>query len=116
MLYGFLALLVCQLLGEVVIYTTQLPVPGPVMGMLILLIYLIIKKNTSADLRLVSEGLLKHLAFLFVPAGVGLMVHLDMIAQYWLAILLALLISTFITMLVSAGILKLMNRQSEEEA
>lgn len=107
MLNGFLTLLLCQLFGELLVLATQMPVPGPVVGMVFLLLILIVKKKTPDSVRLVSEGLLRHLALLYVPAGVGLMVHLELISEYWLAILVALLVSTFITLLVTALVFKL---------
>lgn len=112
MLNGFLALLLCQLLGELLVLATGVPVPGPVLGMVLLLLVLIVIKKTPGSVRLVSEGLLRHLALLYVPAGVGLMVHLEMISQYWLAILVALLVSTFVTMLVTALVFRLLGKFS----
>lgn len=110
MLNGFLALLLCQLLGELVVLASGVPVPGPVVGMVLLLLALVVFKRTPKSVRLVSEGLLRHLAFLYVPAGVGLMVHLEMISHYWLAILVALLVSTFVTLLVTVLIFRLLGR------
>lgn len=110
MLNGFLALLLCQLLGELLVLVTGMPVPGPVVGMVLLLLALIVFKRTPDSVRLVSEGLLRHLALLYVPAGVGLMVHLEMISQYWLAILVALFVSTFITMLVTVLVFRLVGK------
>lgn len=110
MLNGFLALLLCQLLGELLVLLTRLPVPGPVVGMVLLLLALFVFKRIPDAVRLVSEGLLRHLALLYVPAGVGLMVHLEMISQYWLAILLALFVSTFVTMLVTALVFRLLGK------
>lgn len=110
MLNGFLTLLLCQLLGELLVMATGLPVPGPVVGMVLLLLVLMSLKRTPDSVRLVSEGLLRHLALLYVPAGVGLMVHLEMISQYWLAILVALLVSTFVTLLVTALVFRLLGK------
>jgi holin-like protein len=110
-LNGFLVLLLCQLLGELLVLASGVPVPGPVVGMVLLLLALIVFKRTPKSVRLVSEGLLRHLAFLYVPAGVGLMVHLEMISHYWLAILVALLVSTFVTLVVTALVFRLLGLQ-----
>jgi holin-like protein len=115
MLNGFLALLLCQLLGELLVLLTGVPVPGPVVGMVLLLLVLVVFKRTPGSVRLVSEGLLRHLALLYVPAGVGLMVHLEMVSQYWLAILVALLVSTFVTLLVTALMFRLLGRFNDPE-
>lgn len=110
MLAGLLLLLVCQLLGEWVVLAFALPVPGPVMGMVLLLLGLILAKRVPGTIRMSAEGLLRHLALLFVPAGVGLMVHAELIAAEWLVILVALVVSTVVTILVTALILKRLTR------
>lgn len=106
MLNGFLILLLCQLVGEVLVLASGIPVPGPVMGMVVLLLVIVIRGKTPESVRLVAEGLLKHLALLYVPAGVGLMVHLELITQSWAVILLALFVSTLITLVVTLWVLK----------
>jgi holin-like protein len=113
MLVGFLVLLFCQLLGELIVIATGWPVPGPVLGMLILLLLLMVLKNTPDAIRHISEGLLKYLAFLYVPAGVGLMVHYKLLEAYWLALTLSLFISTVLALLVTAIIFKLAARLSK---
>jgi holin-like protein len=115
-LNGFLVLLLCQFLGELLVLATHVPVPGPVLGMVLLLLALVAKKRTPDSVRLVSEGLLRHLALLYVPAGVGLMVHLEMISEYWLAILVALLVSSFVTLLVTALVFKLLGKALSDKA
>lgn len=105
MLIGFLILLLFQFAGELIVVVSGLPVPGPVVGMVLLLAGLIAKGDVPDYLRIPSEALLKHLALLFVPAGVGLMTHLGLLQQDWLAILAALIISTALTIVVTALIL-----------
>ncbi len=110
MLIGLLILLLCQLLGEWLVLALALPVPGPVMGMVLMLAGLIVMRRVPEVIRLPSEGLLRHLALLFVPAGVGLTVHAELIAKEWLVIMAALVISTVITILVTALVLKRLTR------
>ncbi|SER14485.1 holin-like protein [Amphritea atlantica] len=105
MLIGFLILLLFQFAGELIVVVSGLPVPGPVVGMVLLLAGLIVKGDVPDYLRIPSEALLKHLALLFVPAGVGLMTHFGLLQQDWLAILTALIISTALTIVVTALIL-----------
>ncbi|WP_428035831.1 CidA/LrgA family protein [Amphritea sp.] len=105
MLIGFLILLLFQFAGELIVVVSGLPVPGPVVGMVLLLLGLIVKGEVPGYLRIPSEALLKHLALLFVPAGVGLMTHFGLLRQDWLAILVALIISTALTIVVTALIL-----------
>lgn len=112
MLTGISILLVCQLTGEVLVRLFALPVPGPVVGMVLLLIGLLVHGSMPRGLRISSEGLLRHLALLYVPAGVGLMVHFGLIAREWIVILAALTISTVLTIAATALTMQwLINRQ-----
>lgn len=112
MLFGFLVLLICQFIGEVVVRYLDLPFPGPVVGMVILLIGLMVSGGVPQGVRQAGEGLLSNLALLFVPAGVGLMVHYQLIAADGLIILTALILSTAITMIVTSLILNKLARKS----
>jgi len=117
MLFGFLVLLVCQFCGEIIVRYLDLPFPSPVVGMVILLVGLMIRGEVPKGIRLASEGLLSYLALLFVPAGVGLMVHYRLIAADGLTILAALILSTAITLLVTGVILNRLakNKITEEQ-
>lgn len=107
MLAALTQLLVFQLLGEVVARWFALPVPGPVLGMLLLFLALALRGGPGAELQATSQNLLQHLSLLFVPAGVGIMVHLNRVADEWLPLLLSLLISTAATLVVTALVMKL---------
>lgn len=98
-------LLACQLAGEVIALTLQLPVPGPVVGMVILFCALMVYGRLPASLAALSGELLGNLSLLFVPAGVGVMLHAQRLADNWLAILLALLLSTAITLAVTGAVM-----------
>lgn len=100
----------CQLAGETLARTLDLPVPGPVVGMVLLFIFLAIKGHVPRDLASVGDGLLKHLSLLFVPAGVGVMLHFRLIGDDWLPIALALIVSTVVTIVVTAWLMAKMNR------
>lgn len=106
MIQGFLILLLCLLLGEGVVFALDAPIPGSVIGMVILLCGLMAVGEVPSNLRLASEGLLKILPLLLVPAGVGLIVHIPLLSQYWLILLLVLFVSTLATMLTVALLLK----------
>ena len=79
-------LLACQLAGEGIVAWTGLPVPGPVLGMLLLLGGMTLRGSVPEGLGRVSDGLLAHLSLLFVPAGVGVMLHLATLRDEWLAV------------------------------
>jgi holin-like protein len=104
-LNGITLLLAYQLVGEVAVRLLGLPIPGPVLGMIMLFATLLIRGSTPEPLNTASSALLSHLSLLFVPAGVGMMVHFDRIAAEWLPITLALFLSTLITMVATAGIM-----------
>jgi len=110
MIAALTQLLVFQLLGEVVARWLALPVPGPVLGMLFLFLALMLRGGPSRQLQETSQNLLQHLSLLFVPAGVGIMVHLNRVADEWLPLLLSLLISTASTLAVTALVMKLFMR------
>lgn len=101
MLLSIALFLLLQLTGEAISYALGLPVPGPVFGMLFLLIGFFISDTLIEKVRLTASVLLAHLALLFVPAGVGIIRHLDRIQSEWIAIAIILVIGTGITMVVT---------------
>lgn len=103
-------LLGCQLVGEALVRLAGLPVPGPVLGMILLFAALSIRGAVPADLARVANGLLAHLSLLFVPAGVGVILHLARIEVEWPAIIVALVVSTWLTLAVGAGTMRLVSR------
>jgi holin-like protein len=104
------ALLICQLLGEVSVLVLELPIPGPVLGMLGLFAVLVLRGGPSEPLEATAIGLLRHLSLLFVPAGVGVMVHAHRLAEEWLAIGVALVGSTVIGLAATALTMQLVIR------
>lgn len=95
-------LLVFQLLGEALVRTLGLPVPGPVLGLALLLPVLAWRPSVLAMVRPTAQTLLQHLSLLFVPAGVGVMLHLQRLGDEALAIGVALVLSTWIGLVVAA--------------
>ncbi|HPE78448.1 MAG: CidA/LrgA family protein [Sedimenticolaceae bacterium] len=104
-LNGITLLLIFQLIGEFGARLLDIPVPGPVIGMLLLFLALAVRRSVPPSLDTASSTLLSHLSLLFVPAGVGMMIHFERITGEWLPIAVALLGSTVITMLASALIM-----------
>ena len=107
MLSALTQLLIFQLAGEVIARGLNLPLPGPVLGMLLLFLALAVRGAPDHELQTTSQNLLQHLSLLFVPAGTGIMVHLHRVADEWVALLLSLLVSTFATLVVTALAMKL---------
>lgn len=92
----------CQLVGELVTRALAIPLPGPVLGMIVLFLLLSIRGSVPEKLSSTADGLLAHLSLLFVPAGVGVMLHFSLLGDDWAAITLALVVSTVLTIVVTA--------------
>lgn len=95
-------LLVLQLVGEVFVRLTQLPVPGALVGLLLLFAGLVWRGRLPTALRDTAKHVLQHLMLLFIPAVAGIMLHFDRIAAEWLPFLLACILGTAITIVVTA--------------
>jgi putative effector of murein hydrolase LrgA (UPF0299 family) len=104
-LKGVLALLGCQLVGEVVVRLFGLEVPGPVVGMLLLLVVLrVARPHPSSALVRGPSLLLGHLQLLFVPAGVGIVVYLETLRRDALPLAAGLWLSWLLGIAVTAGV------------
>jgi holin-like protein len=115
-LNGITLLLFFQLLGEFASRYLKLPVPGPVLGMLLLFLALSLRGQVPASLETASSALLNHLSLLFVPAGVGIMVHFNRMVDEWIPITVTLLLSTIITMLTTAAVMLWLGRLVSHKA
>jgi len=115
MLSALTLILTCQLAGELVTRFFGLPLPGPVAGMALLFALLVIKGSVPQEIGAVSDTLLKNLALLFVPAGVGVMAHFDLLGQEWLPISVALVGSTVATIAVTALVMNRLARPAAAE-
>lgn len=110
----FAVLLGCQLAGEVTTLLLHLPVPGPVVGMVILFCGLMIYGRVPESMGAVTGELLQNLSLLFVPAGVGVMLHAQRLAANWLAIAASLVLSTVLTIAVTGAVMAWTTRQTAE--
>ncbi len=106
MIGALTTLLGCQLAGEVLVRLGGVPVPGPVLGMLLLFVALLFRQQVPKALRTASQGLLDHLSLLFVPAGTGIMLHFARIEAEWLPVIAALVVSTILTVAVTAAVFR----------
>ncbi|WP_251978022.1 CidA/LrgA family protein [Salinicola avicenniae] len=113
LIIGMSLLLGCQFCGEVISRALSLPIPGPVLGMLILLIGLIVRGSVPDSLRTMGEGLLKYLTLLFVPAGVGLIQHFGLISRELGVLAITLVVSTAVTLLVTSQTLHRLTRRGK---
>ena len=112
-------ILLCQLAGEVIVRGLGLPVPGPVVGLMFLLILLLARDRFAVLARgplredgveNASRGLLAHLSLLFVPAGVGVVQKLDLVAAHGIAVAAVLALSVVVTLLVTVATFLLASR------
>ncbi|MBL4918042.1 CidA/LrgA family protein [Szabonella alba] len=103
MLNAILILLGCQLAGEATARSLGLPLPGPVLGLVLLLAGFALFPALPALMRPLASGLLAHLSLLFVPAGVGVIGHLDRLGGQGAVLLAALVVSTGLA--IAAGAL-----------
>jgi holin-like protein len=99
---SFAVLLAFQCLGELIAYVTRVPIPGPVIGMVLFLCLLSASPPLAQRVEYVSRGLLNHLSLLFVPAGVGVMALAGAMKDQLIAISLAIVVSTILSIVVSA--------------
>ena len=109
-LQGFAWLLALQSLGELISHGLNLPFPGPVVGMVLLLLAL----NWSfvrEPVRACAEVLLSHLSLLFVPVGVGVMTHLGLLHEHGWRMLLVIVLSTWAGLVVTALVLRALWRR-----
>lgn len=100
MVAGFSIIFACLFIGEALTRLFQLPVPGNVLGMLVLMASLMLGIVRLEQVKPVADGLLKHLGLFFVPPGVGLLLYGDVLKDSWLPIGLGLTLSTLVVLSV----------------
>lgn len=109
---GYLTLiLLCQLLGEIAARATHLPVPGPVIGMVLLFCWLVLRRDMPSELENVAGFLHRYLPLLFVPAGVGIVTNLDLLARSWIPLAAVIVVGTALTIGVTGVVMQVVNRR-----
>jgi putative effector of murein hydrolase LrgA (UPF0299 family) len=101
-LFAIAALFIMQVLGEVLVRLTSLPLPGPLAGMLLMLAALIFHGRVPAGLRDTCHHVLKHLMLLFIPLVAGIMLHFGPLASEWIPFLLACIGGVALTIVATA--------------
>jgi holin-like protein len=116
LLPAFAILLLFQCLGEGAVFLLGLPVPGPVAGMILLFVSLLLWPSLQTRIETAAGELLRHLSLLFVPAGVGIVAAAGSGSGHWLAIVASLVASTVLTLAVTALVLHKMKPEGEGDA
>lgn len=118
MIEAAILLLLCQLAGESIVRALDVPVPGPVLGAVVMLAFLAIRRRVPDNLGRTSHDLLANFSLLFVPAGAGIILHAARLEAEALALVAALIGSTALTIavvsLVFVGVDKLMGGTGQE--
>lgn len=102
MVPAFALLLVLQLAGELIVQTLALPLPGPLVGMLLLFAFLVARGGVPDGLRQLGDLLLQNMMLLFIPAVAGVMLLFDRVAAEWLPFFVACIGGAAITLTVTA--------------
>lgn len=102
MVHAFALLLVFQLVGEAAVQALGLPLPGPLLGLLMLFAGLLLRGGLPEGLNVAAQALLRHLMLLFIPAVTGVMMYFDRIAREWLPFFASCLTGAALTMVVTA--------------
>jgi holin-like protein len=114
MLRALVVLFTGLFVGNLLNRLTGVPVPGPVIGLLIMLAFLVLGSGPDQPLRQIGHGLLRNMSILFVPAGVGLITQLPALEHDAMAIGIAILVSTALGMAATAGIMHLLAQRGNE--
>lgn len=114
MLAAFTQILLFQLAGEVIARGLGLPVPGPVLGLLLLFAFLLWRGGPGPELQQAAQNLLQHLSLLFIPAGTGILLHIATLEREWLPISVAMVVSTVLAMAVTALLIQLLSPRQRD--
>lgn len=115
MLRAIATLLTFQCFGEGASYLFHLPVPGPVIGMLLLFGFIMLRPQVAAAIEPTALELLRHLSLLFIPAGVGIMVSASRIRGDALAVIVSVAVSTTVAIVVAALVTRALLRRQRRD-
>ncbi|CAA6816139.1 MAG: Antiholin-like protein LrgA [uncultured Campylobacterales bacterium] len=115
MLKGIITLLIFQFLGGCIATLFSLLVPGPVIGMVLLLIFLMIRGSSFKSLDDVVSLHLRYLPLLFIPAAMGVITQVDIISKEFWAILISLVFGTIISLALSSKLMDYLITKKENK-
>lgn len=115
MIHGFLQLLAFQALGELVSKLLLHAIPGPVIGLVLLLGFLGWRRQVPVTIDQVGGAILQHLGLLFIPASVGVVMFWPLLQAHVWAVSLALVSSVVATIAVTGLVLRFLAPVREED-
>lgn len=111
LLRELLIILVVYFAGEILAELTNITVPGSIIGMILLLILLCTKVVKLEMVDTVAKFFLEHLAFFFIPAGVGLLTSINVIKDSWIRLVIVCILTTIITIGATALVVDFMTKE-----
>jgi len=112
---GLIIILLCQFAGELLAYGLGLPIPGTIIGMVLLLLGLMLSQPCRQQVEPAVSVLIRHLTLLFFPIGAGLVLEWPTFAQHGSAIIIALTLGTLATIvIVAVGFNRLLNLRQHD--
>lgn len=115
MLHGILTLLLFQFVGECISKLFELKIPGAIIGMVLLLLFLIIRKGSFHALDTSVFWLLRYLPLFIIPAAAGIITQFETISNELFAILASLLFGTALALAFSAKLMDILISKKEEQ-
>jgi Putative effector of murein hydrolase LrgA len=98
MLVSFFYILLFYFLGELVSYFINGFLPGSILGMIFLFMALFFKVIDVHKVKDACQFMTKNMAVFYVPAGVGLMTSVGVLAESWLVITVVIVVTTILVM------------------
>ncbi len=103
---GVAILLLLQKAGDAAVARFALPLPGALVGMLLLLAALVAMGRVPRPIALAAGGLLRHIMLFLMPVVAGVLDHLDLLQGHWLPFMVSCLLGTALTLVVTAALLQ----------
>ena len=116
MLKWLVLVLGLQFAGELSATLLKLPVPGPVIGMILLFLLLLKQGGLPKDLNRLTDGLFSHLYLYFIPATVGVTTHIALLGHQWLPIVTAVVVSSVLALVVAGWLMQAMAAKEDDDA
>jgi len=122
MLNSIFTIFLFQLVGEFIQKFLEISIPGPVIGLILLLTVLLIKNkyfnastNFQNDLIRSCESLLNYLPLLFIPVGVGVVMHLTLLEENLISVITIIILGTLLTLAITGFIMERLLKEDDQK-